>query len=232
MFLSTPFFLFTPTYSNLVFWTDTEGRNAPEKIWRTPYIFGLEQSRCLHSYMQMNSGTVQKYTYIYMNPHVTQGSFPYILPALFPVSGLPRWSRGCCQLWSRVRLCTTALTCPSSCCRPEVRRNKVTTLWDGVSLKELRMSFFKMSEVLSHLAFQHNAALWCHLITQILDKVRTWNSWNNENQNKQWKCGSVPVEVKHSLSHQNINLQRYWSLVYHLKHFLSYVFWFQLLQYE
>ena len=38
----------------------------------------------------------------------------------------------------------------------------------------------KILKILLYLAFQQNAALGCHLITQVLNEMWTWNEHGNE----------------------------------------------------
>ena len=92
-------------------------------------------------------------------------------PEKSPASALPLWSWDAHLIWSRVRLCTTELKYPSLCCRPETEsRRMFQQLRD-----EGKSAVADISETSAHLALEYDAALRCHLVTQVLDKVRTWN---------------------------------------------------------
>lgn len=119
------------------------------------------------------------FSFFYSNLIKDPDSFPLFLPEQFPVWALPLWSWDAPLLWSRARLCTTVLTFPSSCSQPEMHRI-TSMLKKDEHTPSVLSAGGNILTLASHLAFQHNAALWGHLITQILNKVWTWSKHGRE----------------------------------------------------
>lgn len=159
-------------------WSDFPGPEKNKSWKRTIWIQGPWAA--LVEVCIMSNSIISLFSLFYPDLVRDRDSFPVFLPEQFPVWALPLWSWDAPLLWSRARLYTTALTFPSSCSQPEMHHITSVFTRKDEGTPRILSAGWNILGLLSHLAFQHNTALWGHLITQILNKVRTWSTHGRE----------------------------------------------------